>query len=162
MIGCMGAGTGLGLVFLTPALQSDGSVSYHVFPSEGGMGDTFSPRNQTEWNLKQFLMKKHGEYIEIERIVSGPGLADVYRFLLLTNKILDVNVDSIDEDKQGAYISSLAESFETGKADNSNELSRVALEALDLFLDVYGRAFGRICAYINVLLWSIHSWRNSK
>ena len=69
VIGCMGAGTGLGLVFLTPALQSDGSVSYHVFPSEGGMGDTFSPRNQTEWNLKQFLMKKHGEYIEIERIV---------------------------------------------------------------------------------------------
>eukprot|EP00943_MAST-04B_sp_MAST-4B-sp1_P004729 g4729.t1 len=142
VIGCMGAGTGLGLVFLTPALQSDGSVSYHVFPSEGGMGDTFSPRNQTEWNLKQFLMKKHGEYIEIERIVSGPGLADVYRFLLLTNKILDVNVDSIDEDKQGAYVSSLAESFETGKADNSNELSRVALEALDLFLDVYGRALG--------------------
>ena len=51
-------------------------------------------------------------------------------------------MDSIDEDKQGAYVSSLAESFETGKADNSNELSRVALEALDLFLDVYGRALG--------------------
>ena len=73
------------------------------------MGDTFHP-GIDRVEFKQFLMKKHGEYIEIERIVSGPGLADVYRFLLLTNKILDVNVDSIDEDKQGAYVSSLAES----------------------------------------------------
>ena len=115
MIGCMGAGTGLGLVFLTPVLQSDGSASYHVFPSEGGMGDTFSPRNATEWGLKQFLMKKHGEYIEIERIVSGPGLADVYRFLLWKNKISDANVDAIDEDKQGAYVSSLAQSYDTAR-----------------------------------------------
>ena len=79
MYGCW---DGARFSLLTPVSESDGNTSYHVFPSESGMGDTFSPRNQTEWNLKQFLMKKHGEYIEIERIVSGPGLADVYRFLL--------------------------------------------------------------------------------
>ena len=52
-------------------------------------------------------------------------------------------MDAIDEDKQGAYVSSLAQSYDTGKAPNdANELNRVALEALDLFLDVYGRALG--------------------
>ena len=79
----------------------------------------------------------------------------MYRFLLLTNKILDVNVDSIDEDKQGAYVSSLAESFETGKADNSTSLAawRWKRWIILMFISV----LWAICAYINVLLWSIQA-----
>ena len=148
VIGCMGAGTGLGLVYLTPVLVVDeddttttiangGFTKYNVFPSEGGMVDSFSPRNEIEWRLKKFLMNKYGEYIEIERIVSGPGLADVYRFFLEENDKHDAKLNDIDEDQLGAYVSMCARNN-----DDENTCHLFALQALDLFLDVYGRALG--------------------
>jgi glucokinase len=142
VIACMGAGTGLGLVYLTPSENG----AYNVFPSEGGMVDSFSPRTEEEWKLKRFLMEKHGEYIEIERIVSGPGLVDVYRFFC-DEGLPSFNdegrkrmalLNSIAPDEQGSFVSKLARAAATQDSNSSDP----ALKALDLFLKVYGKCLG--------------------
>lgn len=131
VIACMGAGTGLGLVFLTR-----GSSEFTVFASEGGMIDSFSPRTELEWELKKYLMKLHGDYIEIERIVSGPGLVDVYRFLCQSDAAALQAVNAIEPDLQPQHVSALAQqAFEAG-------VQSEALTALNIFLTVYGRALG--------------------
>ena len=71
----LSAGTGLGEGFLV------GSGSGYVpLASEGGHVD-FAPRDEREMRLHAFLRAKHGR-VSVERVLSGPGLHDVYRFLL--------------------------------------------------------------------------------
>src|SRR4029077_9350931 len=69
------AGTGLGEVFLV----WDGR-RHHVVSSEGGHADC-APRTDLEIDLFRFLRKEFGR-VSYERIVSGPGLYNIYRFLL--------------------------------------------------------------------------------
>ena len=77
-IACVGAGTGLGECFLTP----DKHGHYTCFSSEGGHSE-FAPRNDLEIELLKFLSLKFESHhrISVERIVSGPGIANVYEFL---------------------------------------------------------------------------------
>lgn len=67
-------GTGLGEV----GLFWDGQT-FHPFPSEGGHCD-FSPRQDLDVELWRYLHKKYG-HVSWERILSGPGIADLYYFL---------------------------------------------------------------------------------
>lgn len=69
------AGTGLG----EAGLYWDGS-RHHPFACEGGHTD-FGPRNDLEIGLLQYLRKTYG-HVSYERIVSGPGLVCLYRFLV--------------------------------------------------------------------------------
>lgn len=73
------AGTGLG----EAGLFWDGARRW-PFPCEGGHTD-FAPRNDDEIALLQYLLKKFGR-VSYERVVSGPGLANVYEFLRETGK----------------------------------------------------------------------------
>lgn len=75
---CVGAGTGLGECYLTAG--ADGV--YSCFPSEGGHTE-FNPRSDLEVKMRAALMKQFGNKhrISTERVVSGPGLANVYEFL---------------------------------------------------------------------------------
>ena len=73
-IAVFGPGTGLGAGFL---LWEGGS--YRVCPSEGGHV-TFAPRTADELALHAFLSKRY-EHVSCERVVSGPGLADIYESL---------------------------------------------------------------------------------
>jgi len=68
------AGTGLG----EAGLFWDGAA-HHPFASEGGHTD-FAPRNPLEMDLLRFLLKEH-ERVSWERLVSGMGLVNLYRFL---------------------------------------------------------------------------------
>ncbi len=69
------AGTGLG----EAALVWNGKT--HVpMASEGGHCD-FAARNQTEIELLQWLMQKFNGRVSFERVVSGPGLTNIYTFL---------------------------------------------------------------------------------
>src|SRR6266567_4436374 len=68
------AGTGLG----EAGLYWDGAHR-HVFPCEGGHSD-FAPRNDSEIGLLQYLLKKFGR-VSYERVLSGPGLKNIYDFL---------------------------------------------------------------------------------
>ena len=69
------AGTGLGEGFLV------WNGRHHVpYPSEGGHAD-YAPRNEDEIDLLRFLRQKYNGRISFERVVSGPGLTNVYEFL---------------------------------------------------------------------------------
>ena len=67
-------GTGLG----EAGLFWDGS-RHHVFACEGGHAD-FGPQGDLQIELVRFLQARFG-HVSYERILSGPGLVNVYEFL---------------------------------------------------------------------------------
>jgi glucokinase len=69
-------GTGLGQAYLV--LGSDGR--YHPFPSEGGHVE-FAPKDELEFQLLGYLKTKLGKRVSIERVLSGPGIMNIYSFL---------------------------------------------------------------------------------
>ena len=73
------AKTGLGMA----GLYWDG-FRHHPFACEGGHAD-FAPRNELQMELLAYLQKKYGR-ISCERILSGPGIKNIYDFLRDTNK----------------------------------------------------------------------------
>lgn len=73
-VAVLGPGTGLGHAFL---VWQDGA--YRVQPSEAGHAD-FAPRTEMECALAQHLRERYG-HASWERVVSGPGILDIYRFL---------------------------------------------------------------------------------
>lgn len=68
------AGTGLG----EAGIFWDGH-SHHPFATEGGHTD-FSPTDELQFGLLQFLQERHGR-VSWERVVSGPGLVNVHEYL---------------------------------------------------------------------------------
>jgi glucokinase len=73
------AGTGLG----EAGLYWDG-VKYNPFACEGGHAD-FSPRDALQVELLNYLLKKW-DHVSWERVLSGPGLYNVYCFLRDTGR----------------------------------------------------------------------------
>ncbi|MEB3276151.1 MAG: glucokinase [Cyanobacteriota bacterium] len=75
----LGAGTGLGVALGVPT-----PAGLKAVPSEGAHGE-FAPRDQGEWELRQWLAQDLGlARVSIERVVSGTGLGCVARWLLAT------------------------------------------------------------------------------
>lgn len=73
------AKTGLGMA----GLYWDG-FRHHPFACEGGHAD-FAPRNELQTELLLYLQKRYGR-ISCERILSGPGIKNIYDFLRDTHK----------------------------------------------------------------------------
>ena len=73
------AKTGLGVA----GLFWDG-FRHHPFPCEGGHAD-FAPRNELQMELLAYLLKKFGR-VSTERILSGPGIKNIYDFFRDTHK----------------------------------------------------------------------------
>ena len=73
------ARTGLGVA----GLYWDG-FRHHPFACEGGHAD-FAPRNDLQIELLEYLLKKHGR-ISCERLLSGPGIRNIYEFLRDSHK----------------------------------------------------------------------------
>ncbi len=73
------AKTGLGVA----GLYWDG-FRHHPFPCEGGHAD-FAPHTEIEIELLAYLRKKY-ERVSYERILSGPGIRNIYDFLRDTHK----------------------------------------------------------------------------
>jgi len=73
----IGAGTGLGQALMLPA--NDGI--WQVVATEGGHTD-FGPRDQLQISLLEHLMIKL-DHISYERLVSGPGIVEIYQFLMI-------------------------------------------------------------------------------
>jgi glucokinase len=69
------AGTGLGEAGLVWC-----ETGYRPFATEGGHAD-FAPTDSEALTLHHWLAERHGGHVSWERLVSGPGLADLYRFL---------------------------------------------------------------------------------
>jgi len=127
------AGTGLG----EAGMYWDGS-KHHVFASEGGHTD-FAPRNELEVDLLNYLRARFG-HVSYERIVSGPGLVNVYHFLRDTGR--------------GAEPSWLTEQM--ASSDPAASISMAALagkcglceHAVDLFVSLYGAEAGNLALKI--------------
>jgi glucokinase len=123
------AGTGLG----EAGLYWDGS-KYRVFASEGGHCD-FAPRNELEIDLLRHLSARFG-HVSVERIVSGPGLVNVYRFLRDTHRGEEpgwLTDDMAHSDPAAA----IARAAIAGKAP-------LAEHALDLWISIYGAEAGNV------------------
>jgi glucokinase len=124
------AGTGLG----EAGLYADGRGGYHPFPSEGGHCD-FAPRNDLEMDLLRYMLGRF-EHVSYERVLSGPGLHNIYLFLRETGR--------------GEEPGWLAEQIAQG--DPSAAISKSALEgtsaisvqALDIFVSIYGAESGNL------------------
>ena len=71
----MGPGKGLGEAIV--AHHGGDSI---VVPSEGGHQD-FAPHSDLEIALLRFLRDKHGSHVSYERVLSGPGIIDIYEFM---------------------------------------------------------------------------------
>lgn len=74
-IAVIAAGTGLGEAIL----HWDGQ-QFSVIATEGGHA-SFAPQTDSEIALLQYLWETHGGHVSYERILSGPGLVDLYTFL---------------------------------------------------------------------------------
>jgi glucokinase len=73
-IAIIAPGTGLG----EAGLYWDGQ-RYHPFATEGGHTD-FSPRNDIDVEIFRYLQQQFG-HVSWERVVSGMGIKNIYRFL---------------------------------------------------------------------------------
>lgn len=124
------AGTGLG-----QAILHDDGRRFHPSASEGGHGD-FAPRDELEIELLRHLLGRFG-HVSYERVVSGPGLLNIYRFLR--------DVRGLEEPKW------LSDRIAAAN-DPSAEISMAALkdeapicsEALRIFVSVYGAEAGNL------------------
>jgi glucokinase len=131
------AGTGLG----EAGLYWDGA-SHHPFPCEGGHAD-FAPANDLQIELLQYLMKKFGGHVSIERVLSGPGLYNVYQFLRDRGKGTEESwlKDEMKTQDPSALISQYGLS---GK-------SPLCAMALEVFVDIYGAEAGNFALKVMAL-----------
>ena len=123
------AGTGLGMA----GLFWDG-VRHHPFPSEGGHAD-FAPADAQQVELLRFLAAGL-DHVSKERLISGPGLVRIFRFLLRSagGEEPAWGIEAEQDGDPAAAISSAA-------GDGS---SPIAEQALDLFAAIYGSEAGNL------------------
>jgi glucokinase len=117
------AGTGLGQA----GLYWDGS-HYQVFACEGGHCD-FAPQGELQIELLRYLAARF-EHVSYERILSGPGLVNVYDFLRDRGKERETP-EFAAELKNGDAAAAISRAA-------IDVTSTLAVQALDLFIDVYG------------------------
>lgn len=123
------AGTGLG----QSILFWDGRA-FRPSATEGGHTE-FAPADETEIDLLRYLWPEH-DHVSWERLVSGPGLVTIFRFLVDTGREREEAwlTEQLAEGDPAAVIA------QTG-LDKASPACRAAL---DLFVHLYGRAAGNL------------------
>lgn len=127
--GVVAPGTGLGMSLIVKVKDD-----YISIPSEGGHTD-FAPNSEQEVELWRYIRKSRG-HVSVERIVSGPGLVDIHRWLI--------------EEKDAEIPSWLVKKM--NKEDPSRVISETALrgedlgcqKALEMFVTVLGAVAGNL------------------
>ncbi|MCL5272342.1 MAG: glucokinase [Gammaproteobacteria bacterium] len=72
----LGAGTGLGVAYLVPSLQS-----FIAYAGEGGHAD-WGAKTEQEWFIYNYLRDNYS-HVSVERILSGQGLENLYKAIAL-------------------------------------------------------------------------------
>jgi len=128
-IAVIAAGTGLGE---TTAIW-DGTA-HRPLPSEGGHAD-FAPRNELEAELLLHLRAEFGR-VSYERVLSGPGLVNLYRFLRDRRHLPETPavVTAMAHDDPAAVISRAAIS----------DSCPLCTQTLELFVSLYGAEAGNL------------------
>jgi glucokinase len=132
VIALVGAGTGLGQAFLA----WDGS-RYRAFASEGGHA-TFAPRTEQEWELQNTLAREHG-HVSYERVVSGQGIENIYRFLASAEGAREDPAVAAAVRAEGAVAISRA-ALEDGDP--------ICVEAINIFMAAYGAQAGNFALHV--------------
>jgi glucokinase len=130
----MSAGTGLG----EAGLHFEGKMR-RPFASEGGHAD-FAPRNELEIELLRYLLPQF-HHVSYERVLSGPGLLNIYTFLRDTGRGEEAAwlADEMQEASPPAVITRAA-------LEGKSEL---CMRSLDLFVSIYGAEAGNLALKMN-------------
>jgi len=131
--GLISAGTGLGEAGL---LLEHGK--HRPFPSEGGHAD-FAPRNEIEIDLLRYLLPRFG-HVSYERVLSGPGLHNIYNFLRDTGRAEEPAwlKDQLANGDASATISKAG----------LNGTAEICVRALTIFAEVFGAEAGNLALKI--------------
>ncbi len=123
----IGAGTGLGVGILV--WQHD---HYEAIPTEGGHAD-FAPTNGPQLDLLRSLMDRFGR-VSYERLLSGPGLVNIYSFLCAGAGEAARLQAAIEAQDPAAAIALAAQ----------EQRDALAVRALDMFAEIYGAQAGNL------------------
>ncbi|MBN2458037.1 glucokinase [Candidatus Woesearchaeota archaeon] len=130
-IAALGAGSGLGMTIA----QYNKEMHLHTpFPCEGGHSD-FAPYDQKELELVEFLkenaLTKRDVHPELERVLTGKGMENIYRFLI---------------SREGAASSEITDMINTLKGvdklkeiENNYGKDPLCKETIDMFISIYAR-----------------------
>ena len=124
------AGTGLGETILF-----DDGKNYYPLASEGGHAD-FAARNELEIELLRYLIGQFGR-VSYERVVSGPGLANIYDFLS----------QRADSTVPGWFAEKIVTVEDPSPVISQAALAgepEIAVQALDMFVSSYGAEAGNL------------------
>ena len=130
--GLISAGTGLG----ESVLVWDAKLRRHTpLPSEGGHVD-FSPRNDREIALLNYLRRTLNGRVSFERVVSGIGIRNVYAFLRDDQKMEEPDWlrERMASEDANAVIGTCAE---TGS-------SPICVETMNIFAAAFGAKAGNL------------------
>jgi glucokinase len=129
-IALIAPGTGLGEALLV--LNKNGE--YISVPSEGGHAD-FPSKNDTEVGLWRYLRRRYG-HISIERILSGPGLFNIYSWLKDSGRY-----------REPKWLAEKIGEMEPAKAITESALNQrqpLCEKTLDIFVSILGAAAGNL------------------
>jgi glucokinase len=124
-IAVIAAGTGLGESSL---VWEDSQNKYYAVASEGGHSD-FAPHGAEQIDLLRFLTAEFG-HVSYERVLSGPGLTNIYRFLRRESGV-EEPAWLRDEIAKGDHAAAVSEAAIAGR-------DPVCVHALTMFCDIYG------------------------
>lgn len=128
-IGLIAPGTGLGM-----ALLVHDNRRYIPIPSEGGHAD-FAPKNADESRLWQYLHDSLG-HVSIERVLSGPGLINIYSWLKDTER-----------ETEPAWLARRMKAEDPAKVISAAALKKktpICVAAMDLFVSIFGAVSGNL------------------
>ena len=130
------AGTGLG----EAGLFWDGE-KHLPFASEGGHGN-FGPNDDLQTELLQYMRKVHN-HVSYERVLSGPGLYNIYSFMRDSGKFPEP--DWLKEElKVSDPAATISKNAISGKAE-------ICVEALNMFVTIYGSEAGNLAMKVMAL-----------
>jgi len=124
------AGTGLGEAILFRA-----GKGYSISATEGGHAD-YAPRNDEEVDLFRYLAGQFRR-VSYERVVSGPGLYNIYRFLKDTGRFPDPAwlAERLAQEADASAV--IAQAALNHEAD-------ICVAVLERFMSIYGAEAGNL------------------
>jgi glucokinase len=128
-LGLIAPGTGLGMALL---IYQEGH--YLSVSSEGGHAD-FSPNNENEVKLWQYLHKRLG-HVSIERVVSGPGLLNIYSWTKDSRR-----------HKEPEWLARKIKEMDPARVITEaaiREKNPLCIEALNMFVSILGGVSGNL------------------
>lgn len=128
-MGIIAPGTGLGMALMVPYHNR-----FRVLPSEGGHCD-FAPTNELESRLWRHLHQAMG-HVSLEQVLSGPGLANIYKWLRKKNQI-----------KEPLWLADMLKTGDSAKVISKTALGKkfsICVQALDVFISIFGAVAGNL------------------